>query len=88
MRRLFEGLRNKASWLLFATGLVASFLVYGFIRAQFSFADCDGRKPNVDLGGVVAAGFGITSCMARASEAPTTATAAPVADSSAAPRMT
>jgi hypothetical protein len=45
------------------TFLVSVFLLWGYLHQLFSFSDCgEGRYPNMGIGAVIAAGFGITTC--------------------------
>ena len=80
MRDVFEQLRKGASWLLSAIALLGLFLTFGFVRAEFSFADCEGGKPDISLGGIVASAFGITACNVHSKAVAVMTTAAAVTE--------
>lgn len=62
LRRLSEGAKTVVGWMFGAIALVTAFLIWGYLHQLFSFADCEGGKPDMSIGSIVASGFGFTIC--------------------------
>jgi hypothetical protein len=59
---LWEGTKTIVGWAFGAIVLVTLFMIWGYFHQLFSFADCEGGKPDMSIGSIVAAGFGFTIC--------------------------
>jgi hypothetical protein len=62
LQRLREGAKTALGWAFGAIALITLFLTWGYFHQLFSFADCEGGKPDMSIGSIVASGFGFTIC--------------------------
>lgn len=64
MKTLGRYIGRGIAQLLGGIAIIAAFLVWGYLHQVFSFADCgQGGKPDLGFGAIIAAGFGMTSCV-------------------------
>lgn len=62
MKTVITSMGQGAAKIFVAVGVIAVFFLWGYAHQLFGFVDCGGGKPDISLVGIVAGGFGMTTC--------------------------